>query len=179
MALITMPSMRVESSDFGIVYNNQTFTSPFTNQTQVRALAGAYWTASITTTLYLYTETRADEIKSFLNKLRGQLNTFELGDPDYTGAKGIATGAPVVSGAGQAGATLLTSGWTASQTGILKDGDYFKVNGELKRMVQDVNSDSSGVATLVFEPPLRQSPAATVSTAVTTGAGTISPMVER
>ena len=40
---------------------------------------------------------------------------------------GIATGTPLIDGASQTGASLVTKGWTNSQTGILKDGDIFTI----------------------------------------------------
>lgn len=42
---------------------------------------------------------------------------------------GILTGTPLVDGASQTGATLVTDGWTASQTGIVKAGDIFTLAG--------------------------------------------------
>lgn len=42
---------------------------------------------------------------------------------------GVATGTPLVNGAGQTGATLVTKGWTNSVTGILKAGDVFTIAG--------------------------------------------------
>lgn len=159
MAIITFPAMRIVNSVWGIQYNVQTFTSPFTQQQQVRALRGDYWYLQITTSQYRrYFEAEGIAIESFLNQLRGGTNTFLYNDPDYRGARGVATGSPVVNGAGQTGNSLATSGWTANITNILRSGDYFTVNGELKRLISDANSNGSGQATLNFEPALRASP---------------------
>jgi len=83
--------------------------------------------------------------------------------------KGVATGTPVSNGANQTGGTIVTNGWTASTTGILKAGDIitfagvYEVNpqsklstGSLKQFVvtSDVNSDSSGNATIPVSPAL-------------------------
>lgn len=65
---------------------------------------------------------------------------------------------PCVFGASQTGKSLVTQNWTPSTT-VLKTGDFFSVNGELKMMTADATSDSSGYATLNFVPPLRSSPA--------------------
>ena len=43
----------------------------------------------------------------------------------------------------------------ASVAGILKAGDWFSVNGELKQLVVDLDSDSAGRGVATFEPPLR------------------------
>jgi hypothetical protein len=53
--------------------------------------------------------------------------TFLLGDGAGKVARGIATGTPVVGSALQTGTSLVTKGWTATQTGILVVGDYIQV----------------------------------------------------
>lgn len=67
---------------------------------------------------------------------------------------------PYVTTAGQVGRSLAVGGFTASTVGVLKAGDYFEVNGELKICTADVNSDLYGSATIQFSPPLRASPPA-------------------
>lgn len=84
-----------------------------------------------------------------------------------TGAWAGAT--PIVTVAGQTGATILTSGWTVSITGLGKKGDVvqfanvFTVNpvtyqstGELQNftLTADVDSDGGGLASLVVDPPV-------------------------
>jgi hypothetical protein len=68
----------------------------------------------------------------------------------------------LVNGAGQTGRTLITDGWTASQTGILKRGDYLHFDSgygrELKIVTADANSNASGQATLSIMPPIRTAP---------------------
>jgi hypothetical protein len=66
---------------------------------------------------------------------------------------------PYVYGAGQTGNSLVVWGWQESITGILKAGDFFSVNGELKMVTADANTDALGRTTLQFEPPLRSAPA--------------------
>ena len=44
-------------------------------------------------------------------------------------AHGSGPGAPKVNGPGQSGTSLMTYGWTASQTGVMKVGDCFTVPG--------------------------------------------------
>lgn len=78
-------------------------------------------------------------------------------------------GAPIVSGAGQTGSSLLTSGWTAAAALRLRKGDMFTlptVNainfqnhqdlGYLRTFVvtADVSSDASGNATIPIYPPI-------------------------
>ena len=65
--------------------------------------------------------------RAYLGNVAGY-DLFETAQvPTHT--VGVATGTPVVSGAGQTGSTLNTSGWTASTTGILKAGDVFTIAG--------------------------------------------------
>lgn len=96
-----------------------------------------------------------------------------------THTSGVGTGTPLVNGASQnvtydsARNTwtqpLITDGWTASQTGILKEGDVFTIAGvkainrgtkdalsDLQAFVvtADANSDGSGNATFTVSPPI-------------------------
>ena len=80
-------------------------------------------------------------------------------------------GTPLTKGASQNGETLLTDGWTAGVTGLLKEGDIIKIAGvyeinpanyeivpsaRLKQFVvtADVNSDSGGNATIPISPAI-------------------------
>lgn len=93
---------------------------------------------------------------------RGQYEIFTLVPPAlWSTARGIATGTPLVNGAGQTGRTINTKGWTASQTGILLAVDFIKFAGHDKvyLITADANSDGSGNASIVIEPALMSSPA--------------------
>jgi len=81
----------------------------------------------------------------------GQLQPYGRGDYIET------EDAPALPEA-QTGTALRTSGWTPNTLGVLMAGDLLEVNGELKMLVQDADSDTFGNATLVFEPPLRSAP---------------------
>lgn len=143
--------------DWQLVSNTQTFQSPLSGAVQTVEMPGARWAAQFT----LSTLDAADAAawRVFTALLRGQSGRFTLHNLARPTPRGVATGTPVVSGAGQTGNTLATSGWTASTTGILKAGDFIGVNGELKMVVADASSDGAGLATITFEPPLRSSPA--------------------
>lgn len=64
----------------------------------------------------------------------------------------------LVNGSSQTGSTLIIDGLPTSTNGLARAGDWFEVNGELKRLTADLNSDSSGNGVLIFEPTLRSSP---------------------
>ena len=106
--------------------------------------------------------------RAYLGNVAGY-DLFETAQvPTHT--VGVATGTPVVSGAGQTGSTLNTSGWTASTTGILKAGDVFTIagvfsinpqtyqsTGQLQQFVvtADANSGAStGPAALSISPAI-------------------------
>ncbi|MCG7984739.1 MAG: hypothetical protein JAY90_18555 [Candidatus Thiodiazotropha lotti] len=135
--------------------NTQRFTSPLDGTVQTLTLPGARW--SVDYPFYL-DNSNGRRLIGFLGKLSGQGNTFTIHDFSFEEPNGVGTGTPLVAGASQTGSTLDTDGWTVSQTGILLSGDYFEVNGELKIMTEDADSDAGGNATLTFQPPLRSSP---------------------
>ena len=135
--------------------------SPFTSKQQVYKFSGQFWEAEIS--LPPMKRADAEYWISFLLKLNGSYGTFLLGDPNGATARGVATGTPLVKGASQTGSELITDGWTTSTTGILKAGDYIQLgsgsSAKLHKVLDDVNSDSSGNATLTLWPDLRSAPA--------------------
>jgi hypothetical protein len=147
--------------------------SPFTAKQQVYRYTGQFWEAEIS----LPPMKRADAVYwiSFLLKLNGPYGTFLLGDPNGVTARGVATGTPLVKGANQTGSDLITDGWTTSTTGILKAGDYIQLgtgsSSKLHKVLDDVNSDSSGNATLTIWPDLRSSPSDNASIVVSGAKG--------
>lgn len=134
--------------------------SPFTAKQQVYKYTGQFWEAEIS--LPPMKRADAEYWISFLLKLNGSYGTFLLGDPNGATARGVATGTPLVKGASQTGNELVTDGWTTSTTGILKAGDYIQLgtgsSAKLHKVLDDVNSDSSGNATITIWPDLRSAP---------------------
>ena len=84
-------------------------------------------------------------------------------------ANGSGLGSPKVNGPGQSGTSLMTYGWTASETGVMKAGDCFTVPGVdvLFRVTADASSDGSGLETLSIEPPVIAGSSPTNSGALT------------
>lgn len=134
--------------------------SPFTGQQQVYKHQGQWWEAEITFPPMKRDD--AEQVASFLVKLNGRFGTFLMGDPLNTKPRGLGTGTPLVNGAGQTGNQLATDGWTPNVTGILKAGDWIQLGtgaaSRLHKVLDDVNSNSSGEATLTIFPDLRSSP---------------------
>ena len=109
-------------------------------------------------------------IIAFALAQRGQYESFTLTPPAlWSTARGIATGTPLVKGASQTGGSVITDGWTATQTGILLSGDFIKFAGQNKvyMITADANSDGSGNATIAIEPALMASPANDAAITVT------------
>ena len=135
--------------------------SPFTGQQQVYKHQGQWWEMEVT--LPPMKQDAAEDMAAVLIKLNGQYGTFLLGDPANTAPRGIGSGTPLVKGANQTGDSLLTDGWTPSITRILKAGDWIQLGSasstRLHKVLDDVNSDGGGNATLQIWPALRSSPA--------------------
>lgn len=130
--------------------------SPYTGEQQVQAYDGQFWGFE-----FSYPSMgRADfaAFQAFLLKLNGREGTFLAGDPSGLTPQGVATGTPLVNGAGQTGNDLITDGWTISTTDIMKAGDYIQLGtgatASLHKVLEDVNSDGSGNATLSVWPKI-------------------------
>lgn len=161
MTTYTFPTLteitRPATLEWSLESNTQVFLSPLNKSVQTMELPGARWRASFT--FSDLKEVDAADLQAFLAKLRGQANRFYLWNFARETPRGTATGTPLVKGASQTGATLLTDGWTAGVTGILKAGDFIGFNGELRMVIADCNSDGSGNATVLLDCPMRSSPA--------------------
>ena len=138
--------------------------SPFTFSQQVVRHAGARWSATIS--IPPVKRSDSEYWNSFLLRLRGQYGSFLLGDPNAAtprGSAASAAGTPVVNGASQTGNELAIDGLPASATGYLKAGDYIQLGSastsRLYKVLEDVDSNGSGEATLNLWPDLRSSPA--------------------
>ena len=157
MPTLTMPaSPGFRSSRFGLIANTQTFRSPLDGTVQTLELTGARWQANYE--LPAMNRAQAAAWTAFLTGLLGSSGRFFGFDPDARQPRGSALGTPLVNGAGQSGKSLIVDGWSAVETGLLLPGDYVEVNGELKMVTAQLDSDSAGEATLAFTPPLRESP---------------------
>ena len=150
--------------------------SPFTFSQQVVRHAGARWSATIS--IPPVKRSDSEYWNSFLLRLRGQFGTFLLGDPNGAtprGSAASAAGTPVVNGASQTGNELNIDGLPASATGYLKAGDYIQLGSastaRLYKVLEDVDSNGSGEATLNLWPDLRSSPADGAAVVVSSAKG--------
>ncbi len=138
--------------------------SPFTGQTQVQVHQGRLWETSITYPRMVRAD--AELIIAFLAKLDGMRGTFLMGDPAGGTPRGSAAsspGTPLVMGAGQTGSDLEFDGVPGGASSYLLPGDYIHLGSgtgtHLHKVLDQVDADSTGVATMTLWPELRESPA--------------------
>ena len=150
--------------------------SPFTFSGQAHAYAGQMWQADIS--LPPMQRADAEQWIAWLISLRGQLGTFLIGDPSAATPRGLASslaGTPVVSGAGQTGGSLNITGASRNKTGWLLAGDYIQLgsgsSSTLHKVLQNVNTDGSGNATLDLWPHIRTAPASGSTVVVSNAKG--------
>ena len=153
------------SVEFGLENNNQVFESPLSNSIQVSELTGARWYGTFN--LPPMSKTNALAYIGFLQRLQGRVHSFSGYDPNHRSPAGTIAGSTLlVDGASQTGTSLTLDGAAAS-TLVLKAGDFFSVNSELKMVTADATSDGSGDITVNFVPSLRSSPSDNASITTT------------
>jgi hypothetical protein len=135
--------------------NSKTFRSPFNGASQTVRFPGTRWLCSLTFTNL--TDDKSRRIDALVAALEGEYGRVKIRDWGRDGR--TPAGAPVVSDAEQSGVSLNTKGWTPGAV-VLRTGDYFTVNNELKMVTADASSNSSGVAIIQFAPMLRSAPPA-------------------
>lgn len=148
-------------SGWKLLANTRLSASVLTNATQVVERPGGRWTFAAR--FVAVQEPDRSALEAFFAALEGQANWFTVYDWSRRAARGTAAtvpGSPVVNGGGQTGKLLVVSGAPPNQVGWLRAGDYFGVNGEVKRMTVDANTSAGGAVTLQFSPALRASPPA-------------------
>lgn len=153
MAVKDFPTGLVaDAEEWRVTYNTQSFESDLNGAIQTAELPGARWSVQMTFSNRQGISARA--LQGFLASLRGRSGRFYVTPADWE-QLGNPAGSGVVATA-TTGSSIDTSGWDPNITGLFYIGDYFEVNGELKKMDADINSDASGLATLTFSPPLRK-----------------------
>jgi len=138
-------------------------SSPFTYRQQVQKNVGSRWEATIT--LPSLIRANADVWVAFLLSLGGQYGTFLMGDPIAATPRGSASttpGTPLVNGSSQSGGTVAVDGLPVSTANYLRAGDYIQLGSaatsQLYKVLEDVESNSSGEANISIWPDLRSSP---------------------
>lgn len=134
--------------------------SPFSFSQQVQEHPGEAWEISFTLTLL--NRAQAEEYNAFLLSLAGRVGTFTMAVPGSETPRGVATGTPLVNGAGQTGRTLNVDGFTPSIAGILKAGDWIQLGSgsstRLHKVLADVTSNGSGQVSIDVAPKIITAP---------------------
>jgi len=160
MAIIDWPdtaARRPAAVEWAQVVPEALSSSVFNQSTQSTVLGPAYWLATVTIGPRRREEVRGWE--AFIATFADTRDRVRFWDWHYESPAGLGTGVPLVKGAGQSGRSLLTDGWTVSTAGLLLAGDLIGVNGELRRVIADGNSNGAGEITLSLDQALRSSPA--------------------
>jgi hypothetical protein len=174
---LTLPTVTgISSIDLRAINVVSISESPFTLKQQVVAHTGQRWEAEVT--IPPIKREQAEVWVSFLVSLQGVRGTFLLGDPANATPRGSASsapGTPLVNGASQTGDSLTIDGCPASATGYLKAGDYIQLGGgstaTLHKVLQDVNTNGSGQATIDLWPYIRNAPSDNSTVVVSNAVG--------
>lgn len=153
MAEITIPTILESSATFGLL-RADVETELLTGASVFTEFTKAAWTYQAQLTIMTEQQGRAWAVA--LTQLSRFSNHFKAGPPGYAGGVYTATTLQV-DGAGQLGTSLdIKNGNTL--TTVIRAGEYFEVNGELKMAISNCVTDSAGEGTVLFEPPLRVAP---------------------
>ncbi len=150
-------SRDVQGFTWGISGSSLTQQSPLNKSSQGIVLPGSYWWCTFS--FGYFVEEDSAKLEAFLVQLETQAGRVALWNFARPIPRGVGGGSPLVKGAGTLGTNLPIDGAPLSTSAWLKRGDYIGVNGELKMVTADVDTDSSGEATIPFGPMLRTAPA--------------------
>lgn len=154
MATLDLPVISPDAESWTLSFNTQTFTSDLNGAIQTAELPGARWSVSMTFTNR--TGRAAWALQATISKLAGRAGRFYVTPVDWEARLGNASGTGLVAANTSGGTSIPTDGWPADVENLFYAGSYFEVNGELKLVTADVDTDGLGQATIEFVPPLRK-----------------------
>ncbi|MEL7475629.1 MAG: hypothetical protein AAGJ55_05290, partial [Cyanobacteria bacterium J06555_12] len=120
MATYTFPDIDPSASDWQLLSNTATYTSPLTGKIQTIDRGGERWACTLNFE-NLATNEKAT-LKAFLARLNGQQHRVTLPDHSLV-QRGALSGALVVNGASQTGSSINIDGATPSVTNWIRAGD--------------------------------------------------------
>ncbi len=153
--VLEWPGPNPSSLSWHLESNTKTFRSPFNGASQTVRFPGSRWKCTVE--YAVLEEAQARKIEAVIAALDGEYGRVRIRDWGRAGR--APAGTPIVTDPEQTGVALSTKGWAAN-TLVLRAGDYFTVNSELKKVTADVTSNASGAAVIQFAPMLRSSPPA-------------------
>ena len=144
-----------QENEFYLETVTRKFESPFSGASQTIEFPGAKWVIKLK--FKNLTREKMRRLEVTLLQLRGAANRIKI--PDHATHRAGVGGSAIVDGSGQLGRVLMIKNAPPGKY-FLKTGDYFEINGELKRVVADSLTDAEGKTALRFEPALRKAPPA-------------------
>lgn len=152
MALITMPSGKIQTVEWHLTQPAQATVSEWTGHSKVQPSGRSYYEARVSLAPLLRDD--VFEWRAFLAKLQGGANTFQLAAVETSQI----TASPLVKGGAQTGYAILTDGWGTS--GLkLKAGQFATIGGQLLMLASDVTANGSFEAKMTFAQQVRSAPA--------------------
>ena len=168
MTTYSFPAITCNAMTVDYVSNTDIYQSPISGAIQSVDRGGERLLATMQFN-NLVGEDRA-LMTAFVAKMNGHQHRVNL---PYQAISNLGNygGTPLVNGASQTGNSLIIDGASISITNWAREGDWFSVNGEMKIITADANSDGAGNVTLTFSPRLRSSPANNAAIETTTPTG--------
>lgn len=135
-------------------YAQASSESPFTLKEQIYSYEAERWVLNVS--YPPLTPVQAKQLRAFILSLKGRIGTFKAGDPQNASPAGNPGNNVKINGSHSVGAyTMNLKGLNLSTTKALAAGDDLEVNGSLYTVLQDVNSNGSGQATVDIMPGIR------------------------
>ncbi len=157
---------------FYIRTNTIRFESPLTGQVQIQERDGARWVAQLNLNRGAADSRRIDAL---IAALHGPVGRIFMPDFRRLTAKGSLAGSPQLDSG--TGTTLSLSGFTPNAQNVLLAGDLIQTStGRAHMVVQNVNADADGEASVLIAPRLREP--VTAGPLVTTNARVIMQLLD-
>jgi len=147
------PPVRRTDEGWDIEFNTQVFPSDLNGAIQTKAMPGAKWTATLTFNNRTGKEARL--LQGFFAGLQGRAGRFWLTPTGWYPLGTVDRAGSLTAQASQGATTLTANGFEAYQPELLCAGDWFEINGALKKVTSTASSNLNGTATIEFTPPLR------------------------
>lgn len=148
------------SMDNNLEFNNTIHQSPWNKSEQIERKPGERWVFK-----FSYAdleEDQAKDLQGFLISLRGVAGRFYAKDYAFFTRRGSISGNPKIDGADNTGSKCKIKDCPGNRV-IFKTGDYVKISSRLHMITEDIRSDSSGKALLVFQPRMLTVPSENAS----------------
>lgn len=150
-------SLIPHETEWTLISSARAMVSPLSGAVQTATRPGTRW--GIRITFRQLDEEKRAELRGFLIRMNGLEHRMRFYDFGHN-RRGLGGGTPLVKGSGQTGPSLTVYGCTPSVTGWLKRGDWFSVEGQMKMVDRQIDTDVNGEAIIYFRPELRRSPPA-------------------